>query len=111
MTKTKYTQNNIDRLNKTNKFLISGSIFCMFSYIILLGLTSLNVVSVKSVTKSIEDSKSELSTVELSYMSQENMMVLENEENIDFSQAINIAYVSDAKEKDTNTVAIAISAK
>lgn len=107
MTKANTTQKNIEKISKLNRFLVSGTVFFMFSYLILLGLTSLNVVSVRSITRSIEDAKNELSVVELSYMNLENVMVLESQEDTGFNQATNIAYVKQSDVSNTPTVAIA----
>jgi hypothetical protein len=107
MSNTNNLQNQIDTMNKASTYLLSGSFVCMFSYVILLGLTSANVVTLRSVTKNVEDAKTELSTVELSYMSSENMMALETSSSTGFSQADNISYVNTHNVDDTNTVAIA----
>ncbi len=100
------TKLKIEKLTKLNQYLISGSVFCMFSYVILLGLTAANVVTLRTTNKMVDDSKTQLGTVELSYMSNENVMALENGSEVDFSQATNIAYVG-AKADDVNSVAIA----
>jgi hypothetical protein len=100
-------QNQINIVNKTNTYLLSGSFVCMFSYLILLGLTSANVVTLRSVAKNVEDVKTELSTVELSYMTTENMMALESSQSTGFAQAENISYVNMNPQNDLNTVAVA----
>ncbi len=100
------TKLKVEKLNKLNQYLISGSVFCMFSYVILLGLTAANVVTLRSTDKMVDDSKTQLGTVELSYMSTENVMALENGSSADFNQATNIAYVG-SNLGETNSVAIA----
>ncbi len=89
---------NTEKLNKINRALVGGSVFCMFSYVILLGLTAANVVTLRNTSKIVEDSKTELGQVELSYMSVENMMALETESKANFAEPENIAYVTDSSD-------------
>lgn len=90
--------NNIETLNKAKRIFATGSVVCMFAYVILLGLTAANVVSARTSSKLVEDAKTELGQIELSYMSTENMMALETESKADFKEPENIAYVSSVNE-------------
>jgi len=73
----------------------------------LLGLTATNVVTTRTLSKSVEEKKTELATVELDYMSSQNIMALENASNTDFTAAKNIAYVSPGNSNPMDTVAFA----
>ncbi len=105
----KQIQTNIEKFSKLNTWLVSGSIFCMFTYVIMLGLTAANVVNLRTVAKSVEDTKTELSTVELGYMTDKNIMALENDYSSTFSLATNIAYVDSTASDSKNSVALANS--
>jgi hypothetical protein len=100
-------QNQISKFSKINTYLLSGSCVFVLSYVVLIGLTSANVATMRSVTKNVEDMKTELSIVELSYMNNSNMMALESNQSNIFSQAENISYVNVNQGPDLNTVAIA----
>ncbi len=101
----KNTKQNIDKLKKLNVGLVSGAVFCSFAYVVMLGLTAVNVVSLRSTTKLVDDAKTELSNVELGYMTDKNVIALENS-NESFNLADNISYVGVKNTNDENTVAI-----
>lgn len=107
MNKTNDTQVKIEKLSKLNTYLLSGAVFSMFSYVILLGLTASNVVALRSTTKLVEDSKTELGGAELGYMSIDNVISLENDSDVDFDEAVNVAYVSVNNTANADSVAIA----
>lgn len=100
-------QNKTNIFNKINTYLLSGSFVFVLTYVVLIGLTSVNVATVRSISKNIEDKKNELSMVEIGYMSNSNMMALESSQSASFAQAENIAYVNVNSQPDSNTVAIA----
>lgn len=107
----KQNQKNIDLLQRLNFSLIVVSSMCVFAYFILLGLTSVNIVSVKSLTKNVDDKKTQLATVEFDYMSSQNIIALENASNSDFANAKNIAYVNSSFVEPVDTVAFAFVKK
>jgi len=100
-------QNKINIFRKTNTYLFSGSCVFVLSYVVLTGLTSANVATMRSISKDVEDMKTELSIVELGYMNNSNMMALESSQSSGFAQAENISYVNTNLQTATNTVAIA----
>ncbi len=88
--------NSIEAINKAKRFFAAGSVFCMFAYVILLGFTAANVVTMRNSAKLVEDAKTELGQIELSYMNTENIIALENENKANFAEPENIAYVSNS---------------
>ncbi len=88
----KLQKKDIETVAKFSTYLASLSVVCIFSYVLMLGLTAVNVVSLRSTTKSVEDKKTELSQIELSYMTISNAMALEPDN--EYSPAKNISYVN-----------------
>jgi hypothetical protein len=107
MTHTKNQKSNIERLSKINFILVVSCFSCVFSYLILLGITSTNIVSTKSLTKTVDEKKTELATVELEYMNTENIVALESISGADFSNTVNISYVTVDDINNANFVALA----
>lgn len=107
MTRSKSQKTNIERLSKINFGLATGCFSCVFVYLILLGVTSTNIVTTKSLTKIVDEKKTELATVELEYMNTENIVALESISGADFEEVKNISYVNVDGVSNTNVVALA----
>ena len=106
--KTKHTKQ-IDQIRQVNFALLCSTFGCVFVYLIFLGLTSTNVVMTKSLSKTVDDKKTELATVELDYMNAQNIVALESVSNTDFVEAKNVSYVSQDGMDIVNSVAYAQS--
>jgi hypothetical protein len=93
----------IDTISRANFTLLSLACGGVFVYLILLGCTATNVVAMRTLSKIVDDKKTELSTVELDYMSAQNIIALEGMTKADFTAVRNISYVTqdDLNLKDT----------
>lgn len=111
MRQTQHTKNQINAIVRTNVKLFGISCICVFAYLVFLGLTATNIVTSRALAKSVEEKKTELATVELDYMSSQNIMALENTSNTDFTSAKNIAYVTVGDTGSRSTVAFAKTIK
>ena len=106
---SKEIKTKLKKIQKIRSILSIGSIFCVFSYIVLLGFTSVNVVTVKNMSKGISDSKSRLAAMELSYMNTDNAMEIQDTFKDKFTLAKNISYANSGI--NTNSFAVAEYAK
>ncbi len=106
MAKTKTQKVNIEKLSKLNSTIIFSCFSCVFVYFVFLGLTATNVVTTKSLTKTVDEKKTELATVELDYMNTENIVALESISGVDFGSAKNISYVKAGDTDNPNLVAL-----
>jgi hypothetical protein len=107
MRNTKKHTKQIEKLSRTNFKIICSVCGLMFSYLILLGLTATNIVTTKSLSKVVDDKKTELATVELDYMKVQNIVALESVSNTDFMEAKNVSYVNEDGIASINSVAYA----
>ncbi|OGI77102.1 hypothetical protein A3C57_02780 [Candidatus Nomurabacteria bacterium RIFCSPHIGHO2_02_FULL_33_12] len=87
-------QKQIEIISRTNFKIISLAFGGVFIYLILLGFTATNVVAMRTLNKTVDDKKTELSKVELDYMSAQNIIALETMTKDDFTSIRNISYVS-----------------
>lgn len=100
---TKIQKKDIETIAKANRYLASLSVFCIFAYVAMLGMTAVNVVTLRAATKTVEDKKTELSMLELSYMNESNALAVESA--AEFSPAKNISYATG--QGAVNSVAVA----
>lgn len=107
MRQNKPMKKEIETIKQINFRLISISVMCVFVYLVMLGLTATNIVSAKTVSKSVEDKKTELATAEVDYMSTQNIVAIETNSNSDFVAANSISYVNEGIQNQENTVAFA----
>lgn len=95
----------IDTISRANFKIISLACGGVFMYLILLGCTATNVVAIRTLSKTVDDKKTELSTVELDYMSAQNIIALEGMTKSDFTSVRNISYVTGDDLNFVDTVA------
>jgi len=103
----KLQKKQIQKFQKLNLYMAYGIGFFMFSYVVLLCATSSNVVTMRSITKNVEDRKTDLATKEIEYMTEENSIALGNTDSSGFQISSNAIYVKSGIDTSVNSVAIA----